>query len=48
MFRKDLISLSDGNPLSLKDNAELLEMVPRDVEDNLRHLSKALGIQHII
>ena len=48
MFHKDLISLLEGNPLSLKDIAELLEMVPRDVEDDLRHLSKASGIQHTI
>ena len=42
MFRKDLITLLQDNPLSLKDIAVLLEMTPRDVEDDLRHLIKTL------
>ncbi|MDJ0957244.1 MAG: hypothetical protein QNI91_10315 [Arenicellales bacterium] len=42
MFRKDLIGLLQGNPLGLKDIAEVLEMTPRDVEDDLKHLIKSL------
>ena len=42
MFRKGLITLLEDNPLSLKDIAVLLEMTPRDVEDDLRHLIKSL------
>lgn len=42
MFRKDLITLLQGNPLGLKDIADLLEMTPRDVEDDVRHLIKSL------
>jgi predicted Zn-ribbon and HTH transcriptional regulator len=42
MYRKDLITLLDGNPLSVKDIARQLEMVPRDVEDDVRHLIKSL------
>ncbi len=42
MFRKELINLLQDNPLSLKDIANLMEMTPRDVEDDLRHLIKSL------
>lgn len=42
MFRKDLITLLQDNPLGLKDIAHFLEMTPRDVEDDLRHLIKSL------
>ena len=42
MFRKDLIALLQGNPLGLKDIAEVLEMTPRDVEDDIKHLIKSL------
>ena len=42
MFRKDLIVLLRGNPLSLKAVADALEMTPRDVEDDLKHLIKSL------
>ena len=42
MFRKDLIVLLRGNPLSLKAVADALEMTPRDVEDDVKHLIKSL------
>ncbi len=42
MFRKDLISLLQDSPLGLKDTAKLLEMRPREVEDDLKHLMKSL------
>lgn len=42
MFRKDLITLLQGNRLGLKDIADSLEMAPRDVEDDLRHVIKSL------
>ena len=42
MFRKDLIELLRGAPRSVADIAELLELKPKDVEDDLRHLLKSL------
>jgi predicted Zn-ribbon and HTH transcriptional regulator len=42
MFRKDLITILEDNPQSLNDIAILLEMTPRDVEDDVRHLMKSL------
>lgn len=42
MYRKDLILLLESNPLSIKEIATQLEMVPRDVEDDVRHLIKSL------
>ncbi len=42
MFRKEMVTLLQDNPLSLKDIAKLFEMTPSDVEDDIRHLIKSL------
>ena len=42
MFRKDLITMLQGNPLGLKEIADTLEITTRDVEQDLRHLVKSL------
>jgi len=42
VFRKDLIDLLLNRPLSLRDIAVVLDVSPRDVEDDLRHLIKSL------
>jgi predicted Zn-ribbon and HTH transcriptional regulator len=42
MFRKDLIGLLRAAPRSVADLALMLELEPREVEDDLRHLLKSL------
>lgn len=42
MYRKELINLLLNNPMSLDDIARLLDMSPKDVEDDLHHLHKSL------
>ena len=42
MFRKDLLDLLLENAMSVADIARLMEMHPRDVEDDLRHLLKSV------
>jgi predicted Zn-ribbon and HTH transcriptional regulator len=42
MFRKDLLELLRAAPRSVEDIALLLELEPRDVEDDLRHLLKSV------
>jgi predicted Zn-ribbon and HTH transcriptional regulator len=42
MFRKDLLVLLRGAPRSIADIAQLLELEPKDVEDDLRHLLKSV------
>ena len=42
MFRKDLIDLLLENPMSIVEIAKLMDMRPKDVEDDLRHLFRSL------
>lgn len=42
MYRKGLITLLLNNPTSLAEIARQLDMLPRDTEDDLRHLRKSL------
>lgn len=42
MFRKDLVNLLLENAMSVADIARMLEMHPREVEDNVRHLLKSI------
>lgn len=42
MFRKDLLDLLHGAPRSVADIAQLLELEPKDVEDDLRHLLRSV------
>ncbi|MHC4269763.1 MAG: transcriptional regulator [Planctomycetota bacterium] len=42
MFRKDLITLLQDSPMDLKGIARFLQVSPKDVEDDLRHLIKSL------
>lgn len=42
MFRKDLIELLLNRPTGLAEIARLLDLSPRDVEDDLHHLHKSL------
>lgn len=42
VFRKDLIPLLLGNPMSVSQIARLVGESPRDVEADLRHLLKSL------
>jgi len=42
MFRKDLLELLRVAPRSVTDIATLLELEPKDVEDDLRHLLKSI------
>ena len=42
MYRKDLIGLLQDRPTSLHELAILLEMPPRELEDDLRHLIRSL------
>lgn len=41
MFRKELLELLRAAPRSVEDIALALELEPRDVEDDLRHLLKS-------
>jgi predicted transcriptional regulator len=41
MFRKDLIDMLLHNPMSIRDIARALELSPRDVEQDIRHLLKS-------
>ncbi len=45
MFRKDLIDILLNHPHTLEELAELLEVKPKDVEDDLRHLLRSLRHQ---
>lgn len=42
MFRKDLLELLASAPRSVNDIARLLELDPKDVEDDLRHLIRSV------
>jgi len=42
MFRKDLLEILRIPPRRVADIAALLELEPRDVEDDLRHLLKSV------
>jgi predicted Zn-ribbon and HTH transcriptional regulator len=42
MYRKDLIGMLQNQPASLHELALLLEVTPKDVEDDLHHLIKSL------
>ena len=42
MFRKDLIDLLLNNPTSVHEIARLLDLTPKDVADDLRHLARSL------
>ncbi len=42
MFRKDLMNLLLENAMSVTDIARLMEMHPREVEDDIRHLLKSV------
>jgi len=42
MFRKELLELLLRGPRSVADIAAQLELEPRDVEDDLRHLLKSV------
>ena len=42
MFRKDLLEMLRSAPRSVADIAAQLELEPRDVEDDLRHLLKSV------
>jgi predicted Zn-ribbon and HTH transcriptional regulator len=42
VYRKGLIGLLQGHPVSVQELARLLGVPPRDVEDDLRHLLKSL------
>jgi len=45
MFRKDLIELLRQQPASLHELARLLEIRPRELEDDLQHLLRSLKNQ---
>jgi predicted Zn-ribbon and HTH transcriptional regulator len=42
MFRRDLIDILKGRPISLRELALLLGERPRDLEDDLEHLFRSL------
>jgi len=42
MYRKDLLELLDNRPMSLHALAQVLDLRPRDVEDDVRHLARSL------
>jgi len=42
MYRKDLNHILLDNPMSLAEIAHLLDMWPKDLEDDLHHLQKSL------
>ena len=42
MFRKDLIPLLLGHPMSVHDIAVLVDESPRQMKDDLKHLIKSL------
>jgi transcriptional regulator len=42
VFRKDLIPMLLQHPMSIMDIARVLEMPPRDVEQDIKHLLKSL------
>ena len=42
MYRKDLIGILQHAPASLHDLAVLLDMPPKELEDDLRHLIRSL------
>ena len=42
MYRKELIDLLQDRPLSVLELAELLELAPKDVADDIEHLMKSL------
>ena len=42
MFRKELMDLLLGTTMSVAEIARLMEMHPRDVEDDIRHLLKSI------
>lgn len=42
MFRKDLISLLQNNPLGITDIARHMGVPPKEIEDDIEHLMKTL------
>ena len=42
MFRKDLIKLLEGNPMSVAQIAREVEEAPKTIEDDLLHLFRSL------
>ena len=42
MYRKDLVSLLEGNTMGVMEISQLLATSMKDVEDDLRHLMKSL------
>lgn len=42
MFRKDLIGMLHSKPASLHELAQLLEIQPKELEDDLRHFIRSL------
>lgn len=42
MFRKDLVDLLLNHPMSIHDIARQLQLIPKDVESDLKHLLKSL------
>ena len=42
MYRKELITLLEDNPMSLADIAHGLDMTVHDLEDDVHHLQKSL------
>jgi transcriptional regulator len=42
MFRKDLVELLRGSPRRLSELAKLFDVPPREIEEDLKHLSKSL------
>jgi predicted Zn-ribbon and HTH transcriptional regulator len=42
MFRKDLVSFLQDNPMSVAELAKVFGASPRDVADDLQHLMKTL------
>jgi predicted Zn-ribbon and HTH transcriptional regulator len=42
VFRKDLVTLLQGNQMTLVEMAHELDVLPRDLEDDIRHLRKSM------
>jgi predicted Zn-ribbon and HTH transcriptional regulator len=42
MFRKGLINTLLDTPMTVSDIARLMELSPRDVEEDLRHMTRSL------
>lgn len=42
MFRKELLSLLQNNPLGITDIARYMGVPPKEIEDDIEHLMKTL------